>query len=132
MSIKVELDELRAAIDESDRAPYLVTTSDDLRPHTVAVQPTWDGDELVVAVGNRTLANSAARPAVCLLWPPTDHAGYSLIVDADVVGTERTDGDARDDANRVRLRPTRAVRHRPAPGLAPDAYDPDCVTIPVD
>ena len=132
MSIKVALDELRAAIAESDRAPYLVTTSDDLRPHTVAVQPAWGGDELVVTVGNRTLANAAARPAVCLLWPPTERAGYSLIVDAEVVGTESGAGDAREDANRVRLQPTRAVRHRPAPGLDADQYDPDCVTIPVD
>ena len=68
MSIKVALEELRGAIEDTDRAPYLVTVSDDLRAHTVAVQPVWDGDELVAAVGNRTLANVSARPAVCLLW----------------------------------------------------------------
>jgi len=53
---------------------------------------------------------------VSLLWPPDDVGGYSLIVDAEVTGTAGTgSGD-----NLVRVRPTRAVLHRPAP-TAPDA-----------
>ncbi|HEX5586536.1 MAG TPA: pyridoxamine 5'-phosphate oxidase family protein, partial [Acidimicrobiia bacterium] len=83
MSISVELAELRAAIADTDRAPYLVTVSDDGRAHTVAVAPQWDGDELAIAVGRHTAANARARPAVSLLWPPKDRAGYSLIVDAE-------------------------------------------------
>jgi hypothetical protein len=42
---------------------------------------------------------------VSLLWPPVDVADYSLIVD----GTATVSGSS------VRITPTRAVRHRPAP-----------------
>jgi hypothetical protein len=127
VSISVALDELRAAIADTDRAPYLLTVSDDGRAHTVAVAPRWDGDELTIAVGRHTVANAQARPAVSLLWPPKDRAGYSLIVDADVTATAST-----DDGHTVRLRATRAVLHRPAPGLAEGEYDPDCVPVVVD
>lgn len=127
MSISVDLDELRAAIRDTDRAPYLLTVSDDGRAHTVAVAPRWDGDELTIAVGRHTVANAQARPAVSLLWPPKDRAGYSLIVDADVIGTSSA-----DDGHGIRLQPTRAVLHRPAPGLAEGEYDPDCLPIVVD
>ncbi|MFI5045469.1 MAG: hypothetical protein ACHQIG_00275 [Acidimicrobiia bacterium] len=129
MSISVALDELRAAIADTGRAPYLITVSDDNRPHTVAVRPQWDGDDLRFAVGTHTLANAEARPHVTALWPPAEHDGYSLIVDADVVATSRSNGDAVD--NRVTLRPTRATLHRPAPGLAEDAYGADCVRLPL-
>ena len=128
MSISVALDELRAAIADTDRAPYLLTVSDDGRAHTVAVAPQWNGDdELVIAVGRRTAANAQARPLVSLLWPPKERAGYSLIVDAEVTTTASD-----DDGHIVHLRPTRAVLHRPAPGLAEGAYEPDCVTVPLD
>ena len=130
MSIKVALDELRAAIGETDRAPYLVTVSDDGRPHTVAVQTIWDGDELTIAVGHTTVRNAEARPAVTLLWPPSDRAGYTLVVDAEVTATDR--GADRDAPHSIRLRPARAVLHRPAPGLAESEYEADCVKIPVD
>jgi hypothetical protein len=106
MSIPVGLDELRARIEEFDTDAYLLTVGDDSRTHSVAVPIEWDDDELVVAGGRSTCANAEARPLVALLWPPPARGGFSLIVDADVTAV----GDGR-----VRLAPTRAVLHRPAP-----------------
>jgi hypothetical protein len=128
MSIAVELAELRTAIDDTDRAPFLLTVSDDGRPHSVAVAATWSGDELELPVGNRTLANAAARPLVCLIWPAREPDGYTLIVDGDVTATRGTGaGD-----NAVRVRPTRAVLHRPAAGPTDSACGADCVPVAVD
>ena len=127
MSIAVDLEQLRATIDTLARAPYLLTGSDDGRAHTVAVAWTWHDDELDCAVGNRTLANARSRPDVSLLWAPNDADGYSLIVDATVTATAGSgDGD-----NVVRLQPTRAVLHRPAPEGATLASGcgADCVPL---
>jgi hypothetical protein len=127
VSIAVDLERLRATIDELQRAPYLLTVSDDGRAHSVAVAWQWHDDEITCAVGNHTLANARSRPDVCLLWAPNDVDGYSLIVDATVTATSGADtGD-----NLVRLRPTRAVLHRPAPEgatLAPGC-GADCVPL---
>lgn len=125
MSIAVALDELRAALDDLARAPYLVTVGDDARPHVVAVPWQWRGDELAVPAGNRSLANAEARRAVTLVWPANDAGGYTLIVDATVVHTEGTGtGD-----NLIRVRPTRAVLHRPATGPTETACGADCVPL---
>ncbi len=127
MSIPVELEALRDTIADLARPPYLLTVADDGRAHSVAVDCSWRGDELELPVGNRTLTNAAARPLVSLLWPPNDVGGYSLIVDAEVTHTAGTGaGD-----NRVRVRPTRAVLHRPA-ASATDASAgcaSDCVPL---
>jgi len=131
MSIAVDLEQLRATIDTMVRAPYLLTVSDDGRAHSVAVAWAWHDDELDCAVGNRTLANARSRPAVSLLWAPNDADGYSLIVDATVTATAGTgDGDG-DGDNVVRLQPTRAVLHRPAPDGATLASGcgADCVPL---
>ena len=111
MSIAVDLEQLRATIDTLERAPYLLTVSDDGRAHSVAVAWQWHDDEITCAVGNRTLANASSRPDVSLLWAPNDADGYSLIVDATATATS---GSGSGD-NLVRLQPTRAVLHRPAP-----------------
>jgi len=127
MSIAVDLEQLRATIDTMARAPYLLTVSDDGRAHSVAVAWQWHEDEITCAVGNRTLANAGTRPDVSLLWPPNDADGYSLIVDATVTATSGTGtGD-----NLVRLQPTRAVLHRPAPDGATLATGcgADCVPL---
>ena len=94
---------------------YLLTVRDDGRAHSVAVPVRWEGDELVVPVGNTTARNATARPLVALLWPPNDPGGYSLIVDAD----------ARVDGHEVTLQPTNAVLHRPAP----DGSGNDCAPV---
>ena len=125
MSIAVDLEHLRDAIDATDRAPYLLTVSDDGRPHSVAVEWSWHAGELAISVGNRTLANARARALVSLLWAPSDRDGYSLIVDCTVAHTEGTGaGD-----NVVRVRPTRAVLHRPAVGPTEAPCGADCVPL---
>ena len=126
MSIPVALDELRAAIGKTDRSPFLLTVSDDGRPHSVAVDAKWRDDELELPVGDRSLANAGARPLVTLLWPARDVGGYTLIVDADVTATRGTgEGD-----NLVRVRPTRAVLHRPAVGDTGSSCGADCIPVP--
>ena len=55
------------------------------------------------APGRGTLANAAANEAVTLLWPPRVADDFSLIVD----GTAEVAGE------RLRVRPTGAVLHRP-------------------
>ncbi len=126
MSIPVAIDALRDAIREFSAAAYLLTVSDDGRPHTVAVAPTWDGDTLVIPAGRRTVTNAQARSLVALLWAPDARDGYSLIVDADVAATGR---DA-DGNGYVTVTPTRAVLHRPAPAAdgTPSAAS-DCAAV---
>ena len=110
MSINVELRDLRAVAEEQAPFAYLLTVSDDLRAHAVAVTPGIGDHEITCAGGNRTCANAQARPAVSLLWPPARPGGYSLIVD----------GRAVVDGATVQIHPERAVRHRPAPGGGSD------------
>jgi len=104
MSIPVAIDELAAATSDYGWA-YLLTVRGDLRPHIVAVTPTWEGEQLVMEVGRGTARNAAARSSISLCYPPVDVGGYSLIVD----------GDASVEAEEVRFVPTGAVLHRPAP-----------------
>jgi hypothetical protein len=127
VSIGVDLEQLRATVDTLTRAPYLLTVSDDGRAHSVAVAWQWHDDELDCAVGNRTLANARSRPDVSLLWAPNDPDGYSLIVDATVTATA---GSGTGD-NVVRLQPTRAVLHRPAPDGATlaEGCGADCIPL---
>ena len=125
MSIGVALDELRATLDGLERAPYLVTVGDDARPHVVAVPWRWRDDELELPAGNRSVANAAVRRDVTLLWAPNDAGGYTLIVDAVVLQTEGTGtGD-----NLIRVRPTKAVLHRPAAAPTGTACGADCVPL---
>lgn len=103
MSVKVDLGMLADTMSDYGFA-YLLTVSDDLRPHAVAVHPVLrDGSLVVGEVGGRTRANLAARPDVTLLFPPREAGGYSLIVD----GRAAADGPAH-------VAPAHAVLHRPA------------------
>jgi hypothetical protein len=108
VSIAVELEALRAQMEEFTTDAYLLTVSDDGRSHGVAVSVRWRGDDLVAPAGRTTRRNATARSLVALLWPPPERGGYSLIVDATAI-------DVDDDTEEVVLRPTRAVLHRPAP-----------------
>jgi hypothetical protein len=117
MSIPVALEQLQVESRRFALAPYLLTVSDDARPHAVAVAAAWDGAALAMDVGKRSARNAAARPQVSLLWAPNERDGYSLIVD----GTARVT----DDGARVVVTPTRAVLHRPAATPA-DAAAPGC------
>lgn len=128
MSIPVELPDLAATLARY-RYAYLMTTSDAAAPHAVAVDVMLQGGELVIEpVGNRTRQNALARPVVGLVWPPQAEGEYSLIVDgrATVTGTA------------LRITPTRAVLHRPAPSPAAEqaaagsACTSDCVPLRID
>ncbi len=106
MSIPVAIDDLVAATSERGWA-YLLTVRDDLRPHIVAVTPTWDSGQLVMDVGRGTAANASSRPSISLCYPPVVDGDYSLIVDGDAV----IDGEST-----IRFDPSGAVLHRPAAG----------------
>lgn len=124
MSVSVPLADLRAAVAERGHAAYLLTVGDDARPHAVHTPVGWDGDVLTAAVGARSGANAAARPAVSLLFPVRAADDYSLIVDGTATLVDRADGRT------LAITPTRAVLHRPA--AAPDpasACSADCVPI---
>ena len=106
MSIPVALDEVRAVAGDQAPFAYLLTVSEDARPHLVAIVPVIGDDAIACDVGRTSCANASARPNVSLVWPPATVGDYSLIVD----------GEASVDGSVVRITPTRAVRHRPAPG----------------
>jgi hypothetical protein len=118
------LQELHAVIVERSGGAYLLTVSDDLRPHAVQVAVQWDGDLLAAEVGKRSAANATARPNISLLYSVRTAGDYSLIID----GTAHATGSS--DAPRLLITPTKAVLHRPA--VTPDSASPcsaDCVPL---
>jgi Pyridoxamine 5'-phosphate oxidase len=124
MSIPVSLDRLRSALEERGTSAYVLTVSDEGLPHVVHSAVRWEGDVLTASVGRRSAANAAARPTVSLLYPVRSDADYSLIVD----GTAAVMPD--DDGHRLRITPTKAVLHRPAPSPNPSSVcGADCVPL---
>ena len=125
MSTPVPLDRLRAATEERAPSVYVLTVSDDGRPHAVHAPVCWKADVLVVEVGRRSAANAAVRASVSLLYPVRSDGDYSLIVDG--TATVLSDGAGQ----RLAVRPTNAVLHRPAPARDPKASscDADCVPL---
>ena len=122
MSVKVELDELAARLDEYGFA-YLVTVSDAGAAHVIAVTPRLTADGVVAdALGRHSIANATAHPEVTMVWPPTQAGGYSLIVD----GTATVGDEA------ITLSPTKAVLHRPAPGADGTRVGNDCQPVSLD
>ena len=121
MSIPVPLARLRAAVDERGRRAYVLTVSEDGRPHVVHAAVGWEGDVLAAEVGRRSVANATARPDVSLLFPVRNDDDYSLIVD----------GTAAVSASRLLVTPTKGVLHRPAPAGEPTASgcQSDCVPL---
>ena len=123
MSIPVPVTDLAGALADYDYA-YLLTVSDDGRPHAVAVSPRLVDGVLRAGVGHRSTVNAVARPdAVSLVWPPSESGGYSLIVD----------GAASIDGEIISVRPAKAVLHRPAPSdvgpVEAGACGSDCVPL---
>lgn len=108
------------------RFAYLMTVTEEGRPHAVAVTPRVVGSAVVLdEVGSRSRRNASRRSAVSLLWPPEHADGYSLIVDGVAsVGEDAT----------VTLEPTRAVRHRPheRPGGGTSATGCGSDCLPID
>ena len=124
MSIPVSLENLRAAIAERGATAYLLTVSDDDRPHAVHVALRWEGSALVADVGKRTAANAAARSVVSLLYPAQVAGDYSLIVDGTAAVL------ASGGVPCLHITPTTAVLHRPAAVPNPSApCADDCVPI---
>ncbi len=124
MSIPVPLARLRAALEERGGNAYVLTVSDDARPHALHVCVRWDRDVLAADVGKRSAANAAARPAVSLLYPVRADGDYSLIVD----GTAFV--ESRQDRDRLLITPTKAILHRPAAALDPASpCGADCVPL---
>lgn len=119
MSIRVDLDELRARVAEFGPNVLLVSVKPGGVPHVVSVAPLFVGDDLVMPVGRSTRANVDASPTVTMVWPgPGDE--YCLLVD----GVARRHGDARSET--IAVVPTGAVLHRLA-GAPADL--PNCVPL---
>jgi hypothetical protein len=108
VSVPVELGDLGAHVAERGAVAYLLTVSDDGRPHAVRLPFVVVGAALHFDAGNRSATNAASRPDVSLLWAARDDGDYSLIVDGDAVVV----GKGPD--RRVAVTPARAVLHRPA------------------
>jgi len=120
MSVSVELDEVRQQVAQCTSCAYLLTVTDDGRPHAVSVSADWDGDHLVARVGRHSAANAGARPRLSLLWPEAGRPGYALIVDG--VAEIRAEGEA----FHLLLRPTGAVLHRTPD---PESDGPSCIPV---
>jgi len=124
MSVPVSLHDLRDAVARRGTGAYILTVSDDARPHAVHTTVRWEGDVLAADVGTRSASNAAARPAVSLLFAIRHDGDYSLIIDGHAVV------ESREGASRLLMTPTKAVLHRPA--AAPDpasACGADCVPL---
>jgi hypothetical protein len=105
VSIAVPLDDLPNELTRWGFA-YVLTTSDDGRPHAVALVPDVADGTLRFDAGGSTCRNAAERPQIALVFPPpSDGDGFSLLVD----------GDAVVEGSTVVVTPTWAVKHRPAP-----------------
>jgi hypothetical protein len=132
MSISVELERVQSEAALRGPGSFLLTVTDDGRPHVVAVSVGWEGSALVLSAGRTSVHNAGARPGVSLLWPPVEPGGYSLIVDGEAVAEPSPDGEG----GRVTLEVTRAVLHRPATSNAAttdatptEACGSDCIPL---
>ena len=102
MSIPVDLADLPARISELGASALLVTNSVDGSPHVSSVVVTCERAHLAMGVGRRTRVNTAANPAITLVWPAVD-GEHCLIVD----------GRARDAISEpLVMVPASAVLHR--------------------
>jgi hypothetical protein len=120
LSIPVELDQLKGQVAACGPYAFLLTVTEDGRPHAVSLTVDWDGDALVMAPGPRTMANAERGGEVSLLWPVSSRAGFTLFVNgrAEV----RVDGEAK----KVAVKPTSAVLHKTPEG---EAQAPGCVRV---
>jgi hypothetical protein len=127
MSIAVDLERVRAEAERRGAGAFLLSVTDDGRPHVVAVTVGWDAGAPTMTGGRTSVRNATHRPGVTLLWPPDDPGGYSLILD----GEATAEPDAAGDGGNISIEVTRAVLHRPASGVAPggSGCGSDCVPL---
>jgi Pyridoxamine 5'-phosphate oxidase len=123
MSVSLNMNNLRAECARFGTTPYLLTQSDDGRPHAVAVSIEWHGDFILTSAGTHSTSNVTARPLLSLLWPPFEAGGCSLIVDGD--------GHVNGSDARISVKPTRGVLHRPgsSPAYAARGCGSDCIPL---
>jgi hypothetical protein len=121
MSIQVDLDDVREQVEACGSYAYLLTVTDDGRPHAVSLRPEWQGDDLVVRPGSRTTGNAERSPEVSLLWPVSGREGFALFVNgrAEV----RMDGEG---SAAVVVKPTSAVLHKTPEGAGDE---PGCIPV---
>jgi hypothetical protein len=119
MTVPVGLDQLRFEAAKYGDAPYLLTVSDDGRPHAVSVRVGWREDQLTLSGGSRSRANAAKRPDVTLLWPAIEEGGYSLIAD----------GAAAVEDEQILIRPLSAVLHRSLAASQEHEAGSECVPV---
>ena len=117
MSVKVELDRLLEVVEGFGTVPMLLTTDDDGRPRASAVSLAWDGADLRVRAGHRSVANAAVRPLVSLLWPAPPGERFALLVDGEVVGTEPDEVPDDVPGTGRRAKPGGYVAIRPSSGI---------------
>lgn len=102
VTVPVGLDQVRAEAAKYGDTPYLLTVSEDGRPHAVSVRVGFEEGEITMPGGNRSRANASARPEVTLLWPTAEDGGFTLIVD----------GSASVEGEQISVRPVAAILHR--------------------
>jgi pyridoxamine 5'-phosphate oxidase-like protein len=118
------LNRLGQAIAERGPGAYVLTVSNDDRPHAVYLSVAWSNGRLVADVGNTTAANAKARPEISLLFPIRTAGDYSFFVDG------RATVESGDGVHRLVLTPTRAVFHREGPTHDPhSSCTADCVPV---
>ncbi len=120
MSIQVDLDEVREQVAACRSCAYLLTLTDDGRPHAVSLRPEWQGGELVVRPGPRTTANAERSSEVSLLWPVSGSEGFALFVN----GRAEVRNDEGSAA--VVVKPTSAVLHKTPEGAGDE---PGCIPV---
>lgn len=124
MNVQIALARLRAAVSERGPGAYVLTVTDDGRPHCVHADVGWEGERLSAAAGEQTAGNASRRPQVSLLYSLQGTDVYSLIIDG-TAAVETTEG-----GQRLLVTPTRAVLHRNAPPSDPaSSCSADCVPL---
>src|SRR6185503_3588893 len=88
------LHRLQQAVAERGPGAYVLTVSNDGRPHAVYLEIAWADGRLVADVGNSTARNATARPEISLLFPVRTAGDYSFFVDG------RATIESRDGVNR--------------------------------
>jgi hypothetical protein len=116
----VELGELREQVAACGSYAFLLTVSDDGRPHAVSLRVEWDGDDLIGRPGPRTVANAERSPEVSLLWPVSGRDGFTLFVNG------RAEVRADGESAAVAVKPASAVLHKTPEG---EATAPGCVPV---